>query len=38
LAKIAFEKYFMHKTKSYTSEPVHKKHVLTALGIEQLER
>ncbi|MEW9799205.1 NAD(P)/FAD-dependent oxidoreductase [Alteromonas sp. CYL-A6] len=37
LAKIAFEKYFMRKMKTGTSEPVYEKYVLKALGIERLE-
>lgn len=37
LAKIAFEKYFMRKLKTGTSEPVYEKYVLKALGIERLE-
>lgn len=36
-AKIAFEKYFMRKMKTGTSEPVYEKYVLKALGIERLE-
>ena len=36
LAKIAFEKYFMRKMKSGTSEPVYEKYVLKALGIVRL--
>ena len=38
LAKIAFEKYFMRKMKTGTSEHVFEKYVLKALGIERLER
>ncbi|WP_028311097.1 NAD(P)/FAD-dependent oxidoreductase [Derxia gummosa] len=38
LAKVAFEKYFMFKMKSGTSEPIYEKVVLKALGIEKLER
>ncbi|MEO7008395.1 MAG: FAD-dependent oxidoreductase, partial [Caldimonas sp.] len=38
LAKIAFEKYFLHKMKSGSTEPVYEKHVLKMLGIERLER
>ena len=38
LAKIAFEKYFMRKMKSGTSEPVYEKYVLKALGIMRLEK
>lgn len=37
LAKIAFEKYFLHKMKSGSSEPVYEKYVLRALGIKRLE-
>jgi sulfide:quinone oxidoreductase len=37
LAKIAFEKYFMHKMKSGVSEPIYEKYVLKALGIERLK-
>ena len=36
-AKIAFEKYFMRKMKTGTSEPVYEKYMLKALGIERLE-
>ena len=38
LAKIAYEKYFLFKMKSGSSEPVFEKHVLKLLGIERLER
>ena len=38
LAKVAFEKYFMYKMKSGSSEPVYEKHVLKLLGIARLER
>ena len=37
-AKIAFEKYFMRKIKSGTSEPIYEKYVLKALGIVRLMR
>ena len=37
LAKIAFEKYFIHKMKSGVSEPVYEKYVMKALGIERLK-
>ncbi|MBV1774293.1 NAD(P)/FAD-dependent oxidoreductase [Burkholderiaceae bacterium DAT-1] len=37
LAKIAFEKYFMHKMKAGTSEPIYEKYVLKSLGIERLD-
>lgn len=36
LAKIAFEKYFLHKMRSGSSEPVYEKYVLKALGITRL--
>lgn len=38
LAKIAFEKYFMRKMKTGTSEPVYEKYVLKALGIERIDK
>ena len=38
LAKIAFEKYFMHKMKAGTSEPIYEKYVLKLLGIERLDK
>ncbi|MFC3626346.1 NAD(P)/FAD-dependent oxidoreductase [Vogesella amnigena] len=38
LAKVAFEKYFLHKMKTGSSEPVYEKYVLKALGIERLEQ
>jgi len=37
LAKIAFEKYFMHKMKSGSSEPIYEKYILKLLGIDRLE-
>ena len=36
-AKIAFEKYFMHKMASGNTEPVYEKYVLKALGIVRLK-
>ncbi|MEZ5557606.1 MAG: FAD/NAD(P)-binding oxidoreductase [Pseudomonadales bacterium] len=36
LAKIAFEKYFMRKMKTGSTEPVYEKYVLQALGIVRL--
>jgi sulfide:quinone oxidoreductase len=36
LAKIAFEKYFLHKMKTGSSEPVYEKYVLKAVGITRL--
>ncbi|MCM5572271.1 FAD-dependent oxidoreductase [Burkholderiaceae bacterium FT117] len=38
LAKVAFEKYFLYKMKNGSSEPIYEKYVLSALGIEKLER
>jgi sulfide:quinone oxidoreductase len=38
VAKIAFEKYFLYKMKSGSSEPIYEKYVLKTLGIERLER
>ncbi|HEX7966474.1 MAG TPA: FAD-dependent oxidoreductase [Gammaproteobacteria bacterium] len=37
-AKLAFEKYFLHKVKSGGTEPVYERYVLKALGITQLKR
>jgi sulfide:quinone oxidoreductase len=37
LAKLGFEKYFLHKMKTGSSEPIYEKMVLKALGIERLE-
>ncbi len=36
LAKIAFEKYFIRKMKTGSSEPLYEKYVLRAMGIERL--
>jgi sulfide:quinone oxidoreductase len=36
-AKIGFEKYFLRKMKTGSSEPVYEKYLLKALGIERLE-
>jgi len=36
LAKIAFEKYFLHKVRHATSETVYERYILKALGIERL--
>ena len=36
LAKIAFEKYFLHKVRSGSVTPVYEKYVLKALGIGSL--
>ncbi|MGC8731820.1 MAG: NAD(P)/FAD-dependent oxidoreductase [Halothiobacillaceae bacterium] len=38
LAKIAFEKYFIRKMKTGTSEPIYEKYVLKAIGIERLAK
>jgi len=37
LAKVGFEKYFMHKMKRGTTEPVYEKVVMEALGIMKLK-
>jgi sulfide:quinone oxidoreductase len=37
LAKIGFEKYFIRKMKTGSSEPIYEKVVLKAMGIERLE-
>ena len=37
LAKIAFEKYFLHKVRAGSSEPIYEKYILKALGIFRLE-
>ena len=37
LAKIGFEKYFLHKMKSGHSEPIYEKYLLKALGILRLQ-
>jgi sulfide:quinone oxidoreductase len=37
VAKIAFEKYFLHKVKSGHTDPVYERYVLKALGIERLQ-
>ncbi len=37
LAKVAFEKYFMHKIRSGKSDPIYEKYVMKALGIERLK-
>ncbi|MDX1811390.1 MAG: FAD/NAD(P)-binding oxidoreductase [Gammaproteobacteria bacterium] len=36
-AKVAFEKYFLHKMKKGTSEPLYEKLILKQLGIEKLK-
>jgi sulfide:quinone oxidoreductase len=36
LAKIGFEKYFMRKMRTGTSEPLYEKYVLKAMGIQRL--
>lgn len=37
LAKIAFEKYYLHKVRAGTTEPIYEKYVLKALGIGHLQ-
>lgn len=37
VAKIAFEKYFLRKMKTGTSEPIYEKYTLKALGINRLK-
>ncbi len=37
LAKVAFEKYFLHKMKSGTNDPVFEKYLLNTLGIKKLK-
>ncbi len=37
VAKIAFEKYFIHKMKSGSSEPIFEKYIMKTLGIERLK-
>ena len=36
-AKIAFEKYFIHKMKKGSSEPIYEKHTLRLMGIKRLK-
>ncbi|MNL90197.1 hypothetical protein D3C87_2210680 [compost metagenome] len=36
-AKIGFEKYFLHKMRSGTSEPFYEKLALQVLGIDKLK-
>lgn len=38
LAKIAFEKYFLHKVRHASAETVYERYVLKALGIERLKK
>ena len=35
-AKIGFEKYFLHKIRSGTAEPIYEKLALQVLGIDKL--
>jgi sulfide:quinone oxidoreductase len=37
LAKVAFEKYFLRKMKTGTTEPIYERYVLQALGITRLK-
>jgi sulfide:quinone oxidoreductase len=38
LAKIAFEKYFIRKMKSGSSEPIYEKYIMKAIGIARLAK
>lgn len=38
LAKIAFEKYFLYKMKTGSSEPIYEKYILRLLGVDRLEQ
>jgi len=38
LAKIAYEKYFLRKLRTGTSEPIYEKYILKALGIVRVIR
>jgi sulfide:quinone oxidoreductase len=38
LAKIAFEKYFIRKMKTGSSEPIYEKYMLKAMGIERIQQ
>ena len=37
LAKVGFEKYFMHKVKTGVSEPIYEKMIMNTLGIKKLK-
>ena len=37
MAKMAFEKYFIHKMKKGVSEPLYEKYILKMMGIEKLD-
>ena len=37
VAKVAFEKYFLHKVRSGNTDPVYERYILKTLGIERLE-
>ena len=37
LAKVGFEKYFMHKVKTGVSEPIYEKMIMNSLGIKKLK-
>jgi sulfide:quinone oxidoreductase len=37
LAKVGFEKYFIHKVKKGTSEPFYEKATMKMLGIDKLK-
>jgi len=36
-AKIAYEKYFLHKVRKGTAEPIYERYILKALGINKLK-
>ena len=38
LAKVGFEKYFLHKIRHGLTEPVYERLLIRVLGIEKLER
>jgi sulfide:quinone oxidoreductase len=37
VAKVAFEKYFLHKVRSGNTDPIYERYILKTLGIERLE-
>ncbi len=37
VTELAFEKYFLHKMRHGTSEPIYEKYVMKGLGIERLK-
>jgi sulfide:quinone oxidoreductase len=36
--KVAFEKYFMHKVRAGTGEPIYERYVMKTLGIDKLKQ